>query len=349
MNKKLTVVSICDGIACAMQTLKSKGYKTDDILYFASEIDKDTIKVAMDNHPSIIQIGDVRNLHYEDGRLFSYDYDWSVIDKEIKTLKSKNEQDTLLLKAKMQMQRSKRILHYKGQIDLLCAGTPCTDVSVIGKGLGLFGATASALFWQFERLLKNIKPANWLLENVNMADKWKNHIDKALGTSPLKLNSADYGPQNRVRLYWSNLLTNAPEPPKNVLNLEDIIDISLAHKQKKVTAQKDEPIYPITACAQRARYVDGDKSKTVQLTEFRKDKKANCLTTVAKNSFFAMDNKVYDFNVNERERLQGLPDNYCSTVSNSKAVKLIGNAWSIYVIKYFFEQIKLKQNEYHLQ
>lgn len=53
----MVVLSLFDGIACGMQALKDLGIKVDK--YYASEIDKYAIDVAMKNHPEIIQVGDI--------------------------------------------------------------------------------------------------------------------------------------------------------------------------------------------------------------------------------------------------------------------------------------------------
>lgn len=59
MNKALNVLSLCDGMSCGQIALIESGYKINK--YFASEIDKNAIKVTQDNFPDTIQIGDVMN------------------------------------------------------------------------------------------------------------------------------------------------------------------------------------------------------------------------------------------------------------------------------------------------
>jgi len=53
------VLSLFDGIACGRLALERA--KIEFEKYYASEIDKNAIKVAMDNFPDIIQLGDVKN------------------------------------------------------------------------------------------------------------------------------------------------------------------------------------------------------------------------------------------------------------------------------------------------
>lgn len=49
--------------------------------------------------------------------------------------------------------------------DILCAGFPCQDLSVAGKGAGLEGAR-SGLFWDVVRVVRAIRPRVVVLENV---------------------------------------------------------------------------------------------------------------------------------------------------------------------------------------
>lgn len=52
----LKVLSMYDGIATGLYCLKQMGFT--NITYYASEVDKYAIKVALHNHPEIIELGD---------------------------------------------------------------------------------------------------------------------------------------------------------------------------------------------------------------------------------------------------------------------------------------------------
>lgn len=58
----MRVLSLFDGMACGLVALKRAGIKVEK--YYASEIDKYAIQVAMKNHPEIIQIGDVTKIDF---------------------------------------------------------------------------------------------------------------------------------------------------------------------------------------------------------------------------------------------------------------------------------------------
>lgn len=50
-------------------------------------------------------------------------------------------------------------------ISVICGGFPCQDISVAGKGKGLEGAR-SGLWYEYKRLIKEIKPKYAIIENV---------------------------------------------------------------------------------------------------------------------------------------------------------------------------------------
>ena len=62
----LTVLSCFDGISCGRLALERSGIVIDK--YYASEIDRHAIKVAMKNYPDTVQVGDIRNVRGSDFR-----------------------------------------------------------------------------------------------------------------------------------------------------------------------------------------------------------------------------------------------------------------------------------------
>lgn len=67
----MNVLSLCDGIACGRIALERMGYRVDK--YYASEINESSIKVALDNYPDIIELGDIKNWN-------KWDIQWEDID-----------------------------------------------------------------------------------------------------------------------------------------------------------------------------------------------------------------------------------------------------------------------------
>src|SRR5580765_821874 len=54
---------------------------------------------------------------------------------------------------------------YLPWVDLICAGVPCQDVSIAGKRAGLAGER-TGLFYEFARILRELRPTWFVFENV---------------------------------------------------------------------------------------------------------------------------------------------------------------------------------------
>ena len=63
-NKKISVLSLFDGMSCGQIALEKANIKYDN--YFASEIDKYAIKVTQSNYPNTIQLGDIIQIKGKD-------------------------------------------------------------------------------------------------------------------------------------------------------------------------------------------------------------------------------------------------------------------------------------------
>jgi len=116
-------------------------------------------------------------------------------------------------------------------IDLILAGSPCQGFSFAGKQLA-FDDPRSSLFFEFVRLLKEIKPKYFLLENVNMKKEFLDVISEQVsacypelpfGIERIKINSALVSAQNRVRWYWTNI-PGIDQPEQRGIVLRDILE-----------------------------------------------------------------------------------------------------------------------------
>jgi len=121
------------------------------------------------------------------------------------------------------------------EIDLIVAGSPCQGFSFAGKQLA-FDDPRSALFFEFVRILKEVKPKYFLLENVRMKKEFQAVISEQIssiypectngglfGIEPILINSALVSAQNRNRLYWTNI-PNIEQPEDVGLVLRDVLE-----------------------------------------------------------------------------------------------------------------------------
>lgn len=194
----MKVLSLFDGIGGARQALKELNI---DCEYYASEIDPYAIQIAKDNHPDIESVGDVKDIEYENGVLYFNKLHMEAYIKWFKTV----------------------------EIDLLIGGSPCQNLSIAGNGEGLKGEKSS-LFYEYVRILKEIKPKYFLFENVaSMSKENQNLISEELGVEPIMINSNLVTAQNRKRLYFTNI-PNIEQPHDKGVKLKDILqDLKNCH------------------------------------------------------------------------------------------------------------------------
>ena len=222
MSKKITVLSLFDGMSCGQLAFKEAGIKIDK--YYASEVDKYAIQVTQHNFPNTIQLGDVTKL------------------------KVKVKKKCVIL-----ITGDGKKYKIKGKIYLI-GGSPCQGFSFAGKMKG--AATKcnieittleqylklkkegfefdgqSYLFWEYIRILRTINPEYFFLENVMMVQKWKTMFNEAVGVEPIMINSALVSAQNRKRLYWTNI-PNVEQPEDKGTLLKDVLeDDFITYKDK---------------------------------------------------------------------------------------------------------------------
>jgi len=100
---------------------------------------------------------------------------------------------------------------YRGKVDLFVGGSPCQSFSLVGKQRGL-DDTRGTLFYEYARLIDEIKPKIFIYENVRAVTSHDNgrtwakmkEVFSELGYQYYYdvLNAKDYGiPQNRERLF----------------------------------------------------------------------------------------------------------------------------------------------------
>ncbi len=97
----------------------------------------------------------------------------------------------------------------------------CQGFSFAGKQLN-FDDLRSKLFFEFAKILKELNPKYFLLENVKMKKEYQDIISDILGVKPIEINSALLSAQNRKRLYWSNI-SNIRQPVDKNIFLKDIV------------------------------------------------------------------------------------------------------------------------------
>lgn len=240
-----------------------------------------------------------------------------------------------------------------GEIDLIMGGSPCQSFSNAGNRKGFDGK--SGLFWEYARLVKELKPRYFILENVKMKQEWQDIISEELGVKPVEINSALVSAQNRKRLYWVGKLVGdkyeqvyISQPEDKKLYLKDIL-------QDEV----DDKYYLTESNIKTINRNFGSKGKIINLDEtsliekmtypsrinqkFGNIKSPTLVAAMGMGGgnvpVIVKDNKLRKFTEIECERLQTLPDNYTQGVNMTSRYKAIGNGWTVDVISHILKFI----------
>lgn len=90
----------------------------------------------------------------------------------------------------------------------------------------------SKLFYEYLRILEEVNPKYFLLENVASMDKEsKKQLDEYMKVNSVRINSKDFTAQLRNRLYWSNLKIVNPDTVKNE-NMQEILTSGFTDRVK---------------------------------------------------------------------------------------------------------------------
>ena len=129
--------------------------------------------------------------------------------------------------------------YFKENIDILIGGSPCQDLSIAKKDRKGLDGEHSGLFYEYVRILKEVKPKYFILENVaSMPKEAKEIITKELGVEPIMINAALVSAQNRKRLFWVGKLdefgtyqkVEISQPEDKGILLKDILEENVDEK-----------------------------------------------------------------------------------------------------------------------
>lgn len=228
------------------------------------------------------------------------------------------------------------------KIDLLIGGSPCQGFSFAGKQFA-FGDPRSALFFEYLRILKEIKKINpdvkFLLENVRMKKQYLDAISELLGVEPICINSSLVCAQNRVRYYWTNI-PNVEQPKDRKIKLEDVLDCGSNEVYQRGRGNNKGGVRVDKSPCMGAHSWQ-ENVKALDIREKSKCVRASGRGSYDRHEWDSVDKKhLRKLTVTECERLQTVPENYTACVSNTQRYKMLGNGWTVDVIAHIFKYLK---------
>lgn len=327
----MNVLSLCDGMSCAMLALDRAGIKVDT--YYSAEIKPMALKLQRYHYidkvtkygalcKEFIQIGDVNKISYSNGKLY---FD----GKNVPT-----------------------------RIDLVCFGSPCQSFSRAMKEKGRIGMedkVRSGLFLECARILKEVNPKYFLMENVIMRKEDEDVITSMLGVKPVRINSSLVTAQLRDRLYWTNI-PGVTVPEDKGIKLQDILTDGYTPFEKARCLMMCDSHGYYNGCGwtpsrrfHRTFYkafstmvfpdkesYEKAKAYAEKLLGGRRPSRAEyyegCDESVFKPARYLWKG--------ERARLQTVPEDYVEPLTELESADMLGDGWTVDVIADIFKGMK---------
>lgn len=286
----MKVLSLCDGMSVAHIALDKIGIPVEK--YYAAEIKPIAIKVTKDNYPDTIHIGDVNRISYKEGILYTENGNYNV-----------------------------------GHIDLMVFGSPCQSFSRCMKTdmrVGLEDKTRSGLFFECYRILQEVQPTWWLLENVaSMKSEDRDYLTECMGVEPIRINSKLVCAALRDRYYWTNI-PGITQPEDKGITLQSILTSGYTDREKARTL--------LVSDSRPLR----DKQKMLH-----RYKKFTTLVWEEKEN----DDSIRYLNQTELERCQTVPEGYTRCLTRNEAADVLGDAFTVDVIAHILSHTNTRQND----
>jgi site-specific DNA-cytosine methylase len=218
-------------------------------------------------------------------------------------------------------------------VDLVVAGFPCCDLSLINPKRKLLKGKKSSLVSEVVRCIKECKPRFFLVENVTKTSpETVRALNKMFGVTAVALNSHSVSAQRRNRLFWfnwelrNNQLSEA-DPSITFVSIlepkENVVDYEVSKKMEIYYATKDNSFRAIrhNSTKMKSGTLCGTPTNVLIDERFQPSKKRR-LTGI------------------EMERLQTFPDNYTSELAYAKRLFGLKNAVTVSLVTQILMDLK---------
>lgn len=312
----MNVLSVFDGISCGRVALERAGISISQ--YFAAEIDKYAIKIALKNFPDNIEIGNIVEIHKSNlpkidlliggspcqgfsfaGKQLNFNDPRSKLFFEYVRLKKELKPRYFLLENVKMKKEYQDIISKELEVEPILI-----DSSLVSA------QHRRRLYWTNISNILQPQDKNILLKDIleaGVVDRDKSFcID------------ANYWKGTTIEQYIKK-------------SRRQVAFTERRTEEAKKIRKEFQKLYGRDFCPRRGKEM-----------VIREDGKMNCLTaTFSLKEHTLIDEKLYYRKLTpiECERLQTLPDNYTEGISNSQRYKCLGNGWTVDVLTHIFKNI----------
>ena len=192
----------------------------------------------------------------------------------------------------------------------------------------------SKLFYEYLRILKEINPKYFLLENVKMKKESEEQLNEYMGVKGIHINSNLVSYQNRPRIYWTNI-PNVTIPEDKNINFQDYKETDIDECRK----------YLLKKTPSRIRMWNngvGGKGQTT-CSNITNSKKIFCITRkqdrCPNSGLIECDDFARFLTRRELELGQTLPIGYTDILTYNQMQDLCGDGWTVDVIVHILKNI----------
>ena len=360
----MNVLSLFDGMGCGMIALLESGVKIDK--YYASEVDKFAIQQTKYNFPNIIHLGDVRNIDVS-----KLDHiDLLIGGSPCQSFSFAGKQNGMSTTCKIYLytldqylQLKDKNFEFEGQSYLFWEYIRIlTEIRKYNPKIKFLLENVEMLK-KWERTLSEAIGIYGIHINSSLVSAqnrrriyWTNIKTKSVGLFG-ELHADIPQPADRGILLKDILQPNDQVNEKYFLSEKSQIALLKGIKGKQRTPENkagyltagahsggNHSDMDVICVSMVGRRIDGngirkdtDKSiPAVQRLEPNTDGKTGCLTSVQKDNLITNGYKLRRLTPVECARLQTIPEWYKWTVSDTQIYKMLGNGWTVEVIKHIF-------------
>ena len=336
MAKIINVLSLFDGLSCGQIALNRIGIKYDN--YFASEIDKHAIKVTQANYPNTIQLGDVTKVKGSDlpkidlliggspcqgfsfaGKQLNFDDTRSKLFFEFVRLKNELQPKYFLLEnVKMKREYQDIISSYLGVKPIMIN----SNLVSAQNRVRYYWTNIPTKGLPNDRgiLLKDITEDG--LQSLGLAQRGR-YDENGKVIQKYELNGTEKS--NAMTTVSKDTLLFIPID-KHSSNSGLVCLGGVMKPTHKLWLDNGKLLQRNFSQGNRV-YSSHGKSATLN---------ANSGGIGGKTGLYEIEGVIRKLTRLECERLQTVPDGYTNSISDTQAIKALGNGWTVDVIAHIF-------------
>lgn len=272
--------------------------------------------------------------------------------------------------------------HNLAPVDVVVGGFPCQDLSVAGRRAGLAGAR-SGLWWEFHRLLAELRPTWVVVENV--PGLLSSNGGRDMGTLLWSLGQLGYGyayrvldaqwagvPQRRRRIFivghyrdWrapaqvllepEGCLRDTPPRRKEGQTVGSLLASGAGTSRPAGIASETDFLVARALTAPQSQRYDGDTENFVVAATLNSGGNSGGFRTEPGEHLIPSDPTskgmlVRRLTPREAERLQGFPDDWTlyghdgKRMADSTRYRMMGNAVAVPVVEWIARRIMAYEN-----